>query len=191
MPAQLVALSDGPNILVDKPILLFGRHPECDIQLNSRKVSRKHCCLGQSGDSLIVRDLDSTNGIRINGTRVAEGKLKPGDELTIGNFRYRVVWDEMGALPPPSPSAPSRMAAEDAALEEADEPVAIGAGVGASGGRYLPAAPVLGDSGTDPSSQTIKPDSQLSRPPSNAGNASRLEALGLRPPSDILPAGVH
>src|SRR5437764_3743452 len=93
MPAQLLALSDGPSILLDKPILLLGRHPECDIQLNSRKVSRRHCCIAQVRDYLVVRDLGSTNGIRVNGSRVLEGKLQSGDELTIGNFRYQVSWD--------------------------------------------------------------------------------------------------
>src|SRR5436190_357747 len=57
MPAQLVALNDGPSILVDKPILLVGRHPECDIQIDSRKISRRHCCIAQVHDYLVVRDL--------------------------------------------------------------------------------------------------------------------------------------
>jgi pSer/pThr/pTyr-binding forkhead associated (FHA) protein len=100
MPAQLVALNDGPNILVDKPILLLGRHPECDIQIESRKISRRHCCIAQVEDYLVVRDLDSTNGIRINGVRVVEGKLHPGDEVTIGNHRYQVTWSEAEARPP-------------------------------------------------------------------------------------------
>src|SRR5450432_1232671 len=99
MPAQLLALSEGPNVVLDKPIVLIGRHAECDIQVESRKVSRRHCVIAQVGDFLVVRDLDSTNGIRINGVRVQEGKLKPGDELTIGNFRYQVTWDEHAAPP--------------------------------------------------------------------------------------------
>lgn len=124
MPAQLVALNDGPSILVDKPILLLGRHPECDIQIESRKISRRHCCIAQVHDYLVVRDLDSTNGIRINGIRVVEGKLVPGDELTIGNHRYQVTWDE----PSPRPFAPSRGKKprdEDSLLESCDEPVAL------------------------------------------------------------------
>src|SRR5436190_21809401 len=100
MPAQLLALTDGPSILLDKPILLLGRHPECDIQLNSRKVSRRHCCIAQVRDYVVVRDLGSTNGVRINGNRVLEGKLKAGDELTIGNFKYQISWDV-----PPEPAA--------------------------------------------------------------------------------------
>src|SRR5436190_13547043 len=99
MPAQLLALTDGPSILLDKPILLLGRHGECDVQLNSRKVSRRHCCIAQVHDYLVIRDLGSTNGVRINGVRVVEGKLGNGDELTVGNSRYRVRWDGAEAAP--------------------------------------------------------------------------------------------
>ena len=90
MPIHLLSLADGPSILLDKPILLFGRHQECDVQLNSKKVSRRHCCLAQVDDYLVIRDLGSTNGVKINGKRVTEGKIHPGDELGIGNFRYQV-----------------------------------------------------------------------------------------------------
>jgi pSer/pThr/pTyr-binding forkhead associated (FHA) protein len=96
MPAHLLSLTDGPSILVDKPILLFGRHQECDVQLNSKKVSRRHCLLAQLDQYLVVRDLGSTNGIRINGERVQEGKLYPGDEVQIGNFKYQVCGDMIG-----------------------------------------------------------------------------------------------
>jgi len=93
MPVHLLSLADGPSILLDKPILLFGRHQECDVQLNSKKVSRRHCCLAQVEDYLVIRDLGSTNGVKINGVRVNEGKIVPGDELIIGNFRYQVCGD--------------------------------------------------------------------------------------------------
>src|ERR1051326_2132213 len=98
MPAQLIALSEGPSILLDKPILLVGRHAECDIQLDSRKISRRHCCIAQVSDYLVVRDLGSTNGIRINGVRSLEGRLHPGDELTIGGLRYQVRWEPMAQV---------------------------------------------------------------------------------------------
>src|SRR5690242_16085143 len=134
MPAQLVALSDGPSILIDKPILLLGRHPECDVQIESRKISRRHCCIAQVNDYLVVRDLDSTNGIRINGVRVVEGKLRAGDELTIGNHRYQVTWQDAAPRPapvasargkPPPVSPPAPVADEDELLEACDEPVAL------------------------------------------------------------------
>jgi predicted component of type VI protein secretion system len=137
MPAQLVALHDGPSILLDKPILLLGRHPECDIQIDSRKISRRHCCIAQVSDYLVVRDLGSTNGVRINGARVVEGRLAAGDELTIGSHRYRVAWDS--EVNPPLPrravDAPAPLAApkppprptvlDDDLLENCDEPVPL------------------------------------------------------------------
>lgn len=154
MPAQLLALTDGPSILLDKPILLLGRHGECDIQLNSRKVSRRHCCIAQVHDYLVVRDLGSTNGVRINGKRVLEGKLQAGDELTVGNFRYQVYLDapsshdEPHDTPPPLPKSkpmPDR-------LEEADEPVPLDDAT-ANAGAILAAkpAPVLAKRDSDDS----------------------------------------
>jgi predicted component of type VI protein secretion system len=105
MPPRLVALTEGPDLLLDKPILLLGRHQECDIQLNSRKISRRHCCIAQINNQLVIRDLASTNGIRINGQRVIEACLKPGDELTIGNYQYRLSWEDQPA--PPAQVAPA------------------------------------------------------------------------------------
>jgi predicted component of type VI protein secretion system len=138
MPPQLMALTDGPSILLDKPILLLGRHQECDIQLVSRKVSRRHCCIAQVGSYLVVRDLGSTNGIRINGIKVNEGNLKPGDELTIGNHRYEVRWEAVAGEPPvqrrrptavrKEPASPSPVPGRvmgDEMLESCDEPVPL------------------------------------------------------------------
>jgi predicted component of type VI protein secretion system len=132
MPAQLLALTDGPSIVLDKPILLLGRHPECDIQIDSRKVSRRHCCIAQVADYLVVRDLDSTNGIRVNGARVQEGKLRNGDELTIGNHRYQVSWDDAAPQPQASllrrelaPAVAADPADDDELLESCDNPVPL------------------------------------------------------------------
>ncbi len=133
MPPQLLALTEGPNISLNKPIVLLGRHQECDIQLVSRKVSRRHCCIAQVENYLVVRDLGSTNGIRINGVRVLEGCLKEGDELTIGNHRYQVQW-HAAPPPPPPPRGPAigreasrilRSPEEDDRLESCDDPVPL------------------------------------------------------------------
>lgn len=105
----LLALTDGANIVLDKPIILIGRHQECDIQIPSRKISRRHCCLAQVGNHFAVRDLGSTNGIRINGVKVVEGNMQPDDELTIGNMRYRLKWgaiDETFKAVPPNGTHP-------------------------------------------------------------------------------------
>ena len=55
MPTRLVALGGGPDIFVDRPLVLVGRHPECDVQLDSCRVSRIHCCLSCDHDELLVR----------------------------------------------------------------------------------------------------------------------------------------
>ena len=178
MPAQLVALTDGPSILLDKPILLLGRHPECDIQIDSRKVSRRHCCIAQVHDYLVVRDLGSTNGIRINGVRVVEGRIKPGDELTIGSYRYQVRLE--GANGPSAPNDPKQAKPsakarrfDDDQLESCDEPVALADSVRMP--RAAPAGlPVL------PVREAI--DEGPSSPP-----VVRPEPLDLAPASDVLP----
>jgi pSer/pThr/pTyr-binding forkhead associated (FHA) protein len=134
MLPQLLALTDGPNIVLDRPIMLFGRHQECDIQLGSRKVSRRHCCVAQVEDYVVVRDLGSTNGIRINGVRVFEGNLKPGDELTIGNQRFQLQWSAKDLRAQPfkadhtgkaaAPAMPDAVDDDDD-LESADLPVPL------------------------------------------------------------------
>jgi pSer/pThr/pTyr-binding forkhead associated (FHA) protein len=185
MPAQLLALTDGPSILLDKPILLLGRHPECDIQLNSRKVSRRHCCIAQVRDYLVVRDLGSTNGIRVNGARVLEGKLKTGDELTIGNFRYQVAADAAEtpkgapakAPPPPKPAVNPVRTVNDDLLENAEEPVPLDESAHSGIPAALPAGPprqvppvagTISDSGRSPflpDNLTLLPNSGAMRKP--------------------------
>jgi hypothetical protein len=92
MPIRLVALDEGPDIVIDRAMLIVGRHPQCDARLDSIRVSRRHCCMmqEQGSDDVIVRDLGSTNGIRINGQRVEKGTVRPGDELSIAHIRYRM-----------------------------------------------------------------------------------------------------
>src|SRR5271168_1395846 len=90
MPARLVALEDGPDINMDRAMVVVGRHPSCDTRLDSLRVSRHHCCMTQENGEVMVRDLGSTNGIRINGQRVEIGRIRPGDELSIAHIRYRL-----------------------------------------------------------------------------------------------------
>jgi pSer/pThr/pTyr-binding forkhead associated (FHA) protein len=85
-----VALDEGPDILLDRAMVVVGRHPSCDTRLDSLRVSRQHCCMSQEKGEVTVRDLGSTNGIRINGQRVERGRLRQGDELSIAHIRFRL-----------------------------------------------------------------------------------------------------
>jgi pSer/pThr/pTyr-binding forkhead associated (FHA) protein len=90
MQFRLQALDQPLTIILDKPILLVGRQAECDIQLESSKVSRRHCFLAKADGLLYIRDLESTNGLRVNGQRVESSALRDGDEVIIGNVRFKV-----------------------------------------------------------------------------------------------------
>jgi pSer/pThr/pTyr-binding forkhead associated (FHA) protein len=89
MQARLVAIDGGPDIPLNRALWVVGRDPSCDTRLDSSLVSRHHCCLSLEHGAVVVRDLGSTNGIRINGHRVGFGRLRPGDELSIAHRRYR------------------------------------------------------------------------------------------------------
>src|SRR5215813_3683786 len=63
----------------------LGRDTGADFSLNAALVSRVHCRLvALPGGELEVRDLDSTNGTFVNGQRVQQARLAPGDRLLIG-----------------------------------------------------------------------------------------------------------
>jgi hypothetical protein len=76
---------DGHTMRVDKRRVLLGRSRECDIQVEDPNVSRRHAELRQEGSSYWIVDLDSTNGVEVNGKRVKRGKLSSGDTFTVGS----------------------------------------------------------------------------------------------------------
>lgn len=123
MPARLEALDHDQVILVDRPIMLIGRHAECDLQLESSKISRKHCLIAVVDSYLVVRDLESTNGVRVNGQRVTEGKLQHGDELVIGNLRFKVDWNDPQRLTPSSLPRPVQKGEDKPVPGQPAEPV--------------------------------------------------------------------
>ncbi|MGQ0634204.1 MAG: FHA domain-containing protein [Planctomycetaceae bacterium] len=97
MAASLVPTEGGNPIPIDKPIVLIGRHQECDVSLlKSTKVSRRHCCIVQAGERFVLRDLGSMNGIRVNGHRVVETELSPGDEITVADVAFQFQCDDSG-----------------------------------------------------------------------------------------------
>jgi pSer/pThr/pTyr-binding forkhead associated (FHA) protein len=106
MPLRLVALDEGPDILIDSAVIVVGRLPVCDTRLDSIRISRRHCCLTPVVGGLAVKDLGSTNGIRINRHRVETGRLRPGDVLSIAHLRYRLD----GGRDPSSESDPISVA---------------------------------------------------------------------------------
>jgi pSer/pThr/pTyr-binding forkhead associated (FHA) protein len=72
---------------------IVGRDEHAGVQLADPWVSHSHCEISQTGDVLVVRDLDSKNGIFVHHHRVCESHLLSGERLTVGQteivVRYR------------------------------------------------------------------------------------------------------
>jgi hypothetical protein len=84
--AELV-LTDGRRVQIGAEPLVIGRLPECGVVLADSNVSRRHAELRRSGDSVVLTDLGSTNGTRVNGAPIRERVLVSGDEVSVGSTR--------------------------------------------------------------------------------------------------------
>src|SRR6266567_2950133 len=88
MRAQLVPLDGGPSIEVIKDLTLVGR--------------KEDCVIVKTDGLLLLRDLGSTNGTRVNGQRIRRAALLPNDQLTIAHFKFRIqLGPDLPAAPPP------------------------------------------------------------------------------------------
>jgi predicted component of type VI protein secretion system len=73
--------------------MVVGRDPECEISSGDPRLSRRHAELRETPTGVVVRDLGSRNGVRVNGTPVAEMVLSPGDVVTVAHLSLRLVDD--------------------------------------------------------------------------------------------------
>jgi predicted component of type VI protein secretion system len=72
---------------------VIGRREDCDLRIPLGEVSRKHCRLVRDGDTLKLEDLGSSNGTFLNGQRVQEALLSPGDTIQVGPVVFAVQID--------------------------------------------------------------------------------------------------
>lgn len=72
-------------------IISLGRSNKCDININDEYMSRRHAELSLKGGALRIVDLDSSNGTFVNGQKVAEKVLKPGDRIAFDQNIFLVV----------------------------------------------------------------------------------------------------
>src|SRR5947209_20360693 len=90
MRAQLMPLEAGAPVEIVKDVTLVGRTDACDLRLDHKSVSKLHCVIAKTDGVLLIRDLGSTNGTRVNGQRVRRAILLPNDHLTIATYKFRV-----------------------------------------------------------------------------------------------------
>jgi pSer/pThr/pTyr-binding forkhead associated (FHA) protein len=110
---RLIPQGDGPTVELTKDLTLVGRDDGCDVRLDHKSVSKLHCVLAVSDELLLVRDLGSTNGTRVNGQRVRRAAVLAGDQLAIATFKFQVKFggDVAGSVPLPDP-LPSELPAD-------------------------------------------------------------------------------
>jgi pSer/pThr/pTyr-binding forkhead associated (FHA) protein len=72
---------------------VIGRREDCDLRIPLGEISRKHCRIIMDGQTLRVEDLGSSNGTYVNGQRVQEATVAPGDTIQVGSLAFVVQID--------------------------------------------------------------------------------------------------
>src|SRR6266576_5463333 len=106
--AKLVLLSAGMTgraheLKVDKTTI--GRVDDNTFQIPEPSVSSHHCEVLLRGSDIVVHDLNSTNGTFINGEKVTESVLKPGQVLRLGQIELRLETENGGGASAQAPAA--------------------------------------------------------------------------------------
>ena len=131
--------SDGEkrSFSIARDMTVIGRREDCDLRIPLGEVSRKHCRLVRDGDTLKLEDLGSSNGTFLNGQRVQEALLSPGDTIQVGPVVFALQID---GEPPeddlrPVSAATAGAAEEAMPLGEEDEEAATVGRSSGGGGR--------------------------------------------------------
>ena len=93
-PARLVVVSSnfaGQEFVLDKAAVVIGRTDENDVVINHRSISRHHAKIVREGGHYHIVDLQSANGVRVNGEEYGKVELRKGDHVDLGHVRLRFV----------------------------------------------------------------------------------------------------
>ncbi len=126
--ARLVITSHqfaGTEFLVDKDTVIIGRTEENDVVLDHRSISRHHAEIVREGGAYILRDLDSSNGVQVNGDGYRKVELRTGDTVELGHVVMRFLAEEKDQAAVAASLRGQRMYAERAAKSSAMRPVWI------------------------------------------------------------------
>lgn len=93
---ELVPLGGGDPVPLVRTPMKIGRRDSCDICLRFPNISGEHSELSFADGFWQVSDLGSTNGTKVNGVRVQRKLVRPGDEISFANRRYRIQYQVSG-----------------------------------------------------------------------------------------------
>jgi adenylate cyclase len=87
---ELVPIGGGDAVPLEQEVMTIGRRQTCDIRLDFPNVSGTHAELLLKNGVWYIRDLGSTNGVKVNGERTLRRPLRPGDEISVANHKYTI-----------------------------------------------------------------------------------------------------
>lgn len=79
----------GLEVVLKKRRITLGKNIGCDICLDDSLVSEEHASITKTDAGYVIEDLNSRNGITLNGKETHQRKLRKGDTIEIGNFRLK------------------------------------------------------------------------------------------------------
>ena len=109
MLGELNPCGGGDPIPLLSEVLLVGRRSKCDITLQFPNVSSHHCQLEFINGYWRIRDMNSRNGIKVNGQRCDMKWLLPGDKVAIAKHEYEINYPPQSDEPPPEEENPFEM----------------------------------------------------------------------------------
>ena len=101
MLGELLPRGGGDPIPLLRDRLLIGRRSRCDVVLDFPNVSSHHCELQFVNGHWKIVDLNSSNGIKVNGERCMEHWLSPGDEVSIAKHHFVISYTPTSDAPVP------------------------------------------------------------------------------------------
>jgi len=82
-------IGEGRTWLLEGAVTVIGRSRQCDVVLTDPNISRRHAEVRRDADQYLLVDLDSTNGLMVNGREVKRAALAEGDRLQLGTTQLR------------------------------------------------------------------------------------------------------
>lgn len=177
--ATLIVIFGGKEertYTLDRPRMVVGREPQCEIAIDNLGISRQHCALVTKGDAFVVQDLGSANGTFVNGKKIVEHFLNDGDEIFLGKYvlKFKNEGQSKSEAPRDSSVVPDTLntfVMDGAKIQEQLTKMRAQSGGGAS--APAPALPAAGATAKDYAKAMDVP-----KAPENAGNLKTLLVIG-------------
>ena len=90
--------TEQPNTIVSELPITLGRDKSNTVALYSSLISRQHARLEEASGGILIKDMNSANGIQVNGSRVEQANITEADTFSIGPFTFNWEYDSIGVF---------------------------------------------------------------------------------------------